>query len=318
MKSSPTDPIPAEPVSTDPAPADPAPRDQNGLTEEAFLSQYDPNAFDRPAVSVDTVVFSIDSRMQTKNYRKLDEQKLTVLLLKRNEHPHLGKWSLPGGFVGSQESLDQAALRVLRDKTGLDDVYIEQLYTFGHPHRDPRMRVISTAWLALIDRSRYRLNNTHTERIANPAWCEIDFPKEAQALRLQINNEAITIPVKTGETRNGKISAPTYTATDPSPLAFDHTALILEGLLRLRNKIDYTDIVFNLLPDRFTITHLQQICEIIGGEKLLSPAFRRKTARKITPTGEYTRERGHRPSQLYTYHNNNGSITEPEEEVPHG
>jgi len=223
------------------------------------------------------VVFSIDSRIQTQNYRKLDEQKLTVLLVKRNEHPYLGRWSLPGGFVGSQETLDQAAQRVLHDKTGLDNVYIEQLYTFGHPGRDPRMRIISVAYLALIDRSQYRLMNVDTQKITDLSWCEIDFPKN-DPLRLRIGDEEL-----------------------PSQIAFDHATLIREGLLRLRNKIDYTDIVFNLMPEQFTITHLQQIFEIIGGEKLLAPVFRRKIACKITPTGEYTQERGHRPSQLYVY-----------------
>ncbi|MDR2736142.1 MAG: NUDIX domain-containing protein [Gracilibacteraceae bacterium] len=265
-------------------------RDQNGLTEAAFLRQYDPNAFERLAVSVDTVVFSIDSRIQTENYRKLDEQKLTVLLLKRNEHPCLGKWSLPGGFVGEKETLDQAALRVLRDKTGLDDVYIEQLYTFGHPQRDPRMRIISVAYLALIDRSQYQLKNPDSQKITDLAWYEIDFPKNTPTLRLK--GEAAGEMLEVGNSPPPALG---------SPLAFDHGSLILEGLLRLRNKIDYTDIVFNLLPGKFTITHLQQIYEIIGGEKLLAPVFRRKIARKITPTGEYTQERGHRPSQLYVY-----------------
>ncbi|MCL1918599.1 MAG: NUDIX hydrolase [Peptococcaceae bacterium] len=300
---------------------------QNALSENEFLAGYNPQEFERPSVSVDTVVFSVDTRQQTENIRKLDEQKLTVLLVKRDTHPFFDKWSLPGGFVGITEPLDSAARRVLRDKTGLDELYLEQLYTFGAPNRDPRMRIISCAYLSLIDRSKHFLirqesndtqesNNTQdpinsqsqnqeqddtTETTLQTAWFEIEFSQNANTILMKSSEESLTIPVHSQTARNGKIETLSYVAATESQLAFDHATLILEGLLRLRSKVENTDIVFNLMPERFPISDLQQIYEIILGRKLLTPLFRRQIAPKIEGTGSYTQEKGHRPSQLFRY-----------------
>lgn len=123
---------------------DEPPRDKNGLTEEEFLARYDPSKFDRPSVTVDVVIFSLAD----------GEPDVRVLLVKRGGHPFLGKWALPGGFLDMNESLDDAALRELREETGLEDVCLEQLRTWGDVDRDPRMRVISVSYVALVDRSR--------------------------------------------------------------------------------------------------------------------------------------------------------------------
>ena len=277
-------------------------RDETGLTEKEFLAEYNPADWDRLSVSVDTVIFSIDSSLQNENIRKLDEQKLTVLLVKRDTHPFMGKWSLPGGFVGMSESPETAARRVLRDKTGLDHLYLEQLYTFGAPDRDPRMRIISCAYLSLIDRSKYSVGSS--DKKLQTAWFEIEFAKGAEEIILKSCDVSLNIPVKSHVVQNGKIKTDTYTAEDGSALAFDHASLILEGLLRLRGKTEYTDIVFNLMPEQFTISQLQQIYEIILGQKLLTPQFRRQIASKVAGTDSYTREKGHRPSQLFMYKGN--------------
>ena len=277
-------------------------RDEAGLTEREFLAEYNPADWGRLSVSVDTVIFSIDGSLQNENIRKLDEQKLTVLLVKRDAHPYLGKWLLPGGFVGLDESPETAARRVLCDKTGLDDIYIEQLYTFGAPDRDPRMRIISCAYLSLIDRGGYSLSNS--DKKLQTSWFEIEFGKGAQEIILKSGNESLSIPVKSHVVKNGKIETSAYTVKDGSALAFDHASLILEGILRLRGKTEYTDVVFNLMPEQFTISQLQQIYEIILGQKLLTPQFRRQIASKVTGTDIYTSEKGHRPSQLFTYRGN--------------
>lgn len=273
--------------------------DINGLTETEFLKVYNPDQFDRPSVSVDTVIFSIDSEEQKDNYRKLDEQKLTVLLVKRREHPDLGCWSLPGGFVGIREAVRAAAGRVIRDKTGLDQIYMEELSIFGDPDRDPRMRIISCAYLSLIDRSRYQLGKS--ELVMDSSWFEVDLNEHEQILHLCSGDIKLQVPYETYETENGKVAGLEYRAGNNSDLAFDHGTILLTGLLQLRRGIELSDIVFNLLPERFTITQLQQIYEIILGQKLLSPAFRRKISHKIKETGEYTSEKGHRPSQYFEY-----------------
>lgn len=273
-------------------------KDENELTESQFIKQYDPAAHERFSLSVDTVIFSVDSANTTSNYRKLDEQKLTVLLVKRVEHPYLGCWSLPGGFVRIQETLDKAAARVLKSKTGLDDLYIEQLFTFGDPDRDPRMRIVSCAYLALIDRAEFKPQQENAP-ISATEWFEIEFTETA--LRLSCSEESFDMPIEKTTEQRGKIVLERYRIAGDSSFAFDHAGIILEGLLRLRGKIGYTDIVFNMMPERFSIADLQQIYEIVLGKKLLPPAFRRTIAPKIVGTGEYTKDKGHRPSQLFTY-----------------
>lgn len=272
-------------------------KDINGLTEQEFLDKYDPTMFERLSMSVDTVIFSIDTKLQTSNYRKLDDQKLTVLLVKRNEHPFLEHWSLPGGFVGLQEAPAEAARRVLRNKTGLDDLYIEPLCTYGEPDRDPRMRIISSTYLSLLDRDKFKLQAS--SYVADSAWFEVEMTDHE--LVLCGEGQRLVIPYEKVEIRNGKIKTVEYQVTESNPLAFDHGKILLDGLMRLRHKIDDTDIVFNLLPEEFTITQLQQIYEIILGEKLLAPAFRRKIAPKLQETGRYDQEKGHRPSQYFMY-----------------
>ncbi len=271
----------------------------HNLTEEEFLQQYDPNAFDRLSLSIDTVIFSINVDPQTINYRKLDDQKLAILLVKRSDHPFLGRWALPGGFVGMQETLDEAARRILQNKTGLDDLYMEQLYTYGAPNRDPRMRIISCSYLSLIDSSKYQLHVS--ELVEDSAWFEVELIEEKGCLRISNGETTFLVKIEQKSVRKGKQIITSWQVAAESKLAFDHDAIILDGLLRLRGKIQSTDIVFNLMPELFSITQLQQIYEIILGQKLLAPAFRRKIAHTIVETGQYSQDKGHRPSQLFTY-----------------
>ena len=120
------------------------------MTEADFLDGYDPNAFPRPSVAVDLVLMTVK------------EGRLAALLQQRPNHPHKGDWALPGGFVGIEESLDDAAKRLMTTKAGLDEGWIEQLYSFGEPNRDPRMRVISVAYFALLPAAKF--NATLSQR----------------------------------------------------------------------------------------------------------------------------------------------------------
>lgn len=229
------------------------------IAEQKFLDEYDPSAFPPIAVAVDAVVFGI-SRSASDNYRKLGKQSLNILLIRRSEYPFKNKLSLPGGFVLPNETIDETAKRVLKEKTGLDEIYCEQLYTFGDINRDPRMRVISCAYIALVDAAKTRINNVE--------WVPMNV----------IKNE---------------------------DLAFDHVAIITEALKRLRGKINYTDIVFHMMPETFTISQLQEIYQTVLEKELLPAAFRRTIAHKITQTEEFTHSAGHRPSRLYKW---NGAV----------
>lgn len=213
-------------------------------------SLYDPNSFDRPSVTVDTVIFS------------LVDEKLKVLLTRRKQRPFIGVWAIPGTFVRIQESLEQAARRALSDKTGVKDVYIEQLYTFGDPDRDPRTRVITIAYFALIPFATIEQNSHPTES-------ESDW----------------------------------FSMFDLPELAFDHGEILDYALTRLRYKLEYTSVGFQLLPDVFTLTELQTAYETILGEALDKRNFRRKilSSEVLEETGRKKKDGEGRPAKLYRY-----------------
>jgi 8-oxo-dGTP diphosphatase len=200
-------------------------------------------------VAVDIVIFTIHSA------------ELRVLLVKRGIPPFAGQFAVPGGFVLENESLDQAALRELKEETGVEDVYLEQLYTFGDPDRDPRGRIISVAYFALIAADR------------SPLLAGSDAA------------EARWWPVR-----------------QLPPLAFDHDKILEYSLQRLRNKLEYTTVGFQLLPARFSLTELQEVYEAILGKKLDKRNFRRKLAllKILRPTREYRRG-GRRPAKLFEF-----------------
>ena len=138
-------------------------------TEEEFLKDYDASLYEKLSITADDIIFSIATKEQ-KNYRKLDQKVFSVLLIKRNDFPFKGCWSLPGGFVGIKETIDEAAKRILKQKTNLENIYMEQLYTYSTVDRDPRMRVISTSYIALIDRSKLK-----DKLSQDAAWFQIQY-----------------------------------------------------------------------------------------------------------------------------------------------
>lgn len=265
-------------------------------SEAEFLKDYNPKEFDSFALTCDILVFSIADEEQD-NYRKLSEKKFSILLLKRDNYPFKDKWSLPGSFVGVNESLSEAAHRILKQETNLSDIYIEQLYTFGDPARDPRMRVVSSSYLALIDKNRIK------EKIAPWAsWFNITFSEDKKNIKFTLENGLEKMKCVIAKILRDKSSDRyDYKIEAAEGLAFDHARMIAAGLTRLKNKIEYTDIVFNMMPEMFTLSELQQVYEIILGVKLLDPAFRRMIASKVEKTGKMKTGAGHRPSALFRY-----------------
>ena len=120
-------------------------------TEEEFLMNYDSNNFDKLSVTTDVLLVSVSDKKQD-NYRKTDIKAMSSLLVKRDDFPYKGKWCLPGGFLGINEDLEECPKRILEKETNLKDIFLEQLYTFGKVNRDPRMRIVSTAYMALVDK----------------------------------------------------------------------------------------------------------------------------------------------------------------------
>ncbi|OAA90115.1 NUDIX hydrolase [Clostridium coskatii] len=285
-------------------------KNKQGLTEEEFLKQYDDSIYEKPSLTVDMLIFTVMNEKK-ENYRKLPEKSLKILLVKRGDHPCIGKWALPGGFVGINESLDEAALRVLRAETNVDDIYMEQLYTWGEVDRDPRTRVISSSYMALVDSSSLSIKAGSDEEDA--AWFNVSYnllqeKKEAMEkeyiyeqivqIKLWNENEELSAKIRIIENPDGEVSRE---ITESTGIAFDHGKFIEYAISRLRNKIEYTSLAFNLMPELFTLTELQQVYEVIQGKELLAAAFRRKVASMVIETNQFTKDAGHRPSKLFRY-----------------
>ena len=289
---------------------------KNGLTEEQFLDCYDPNQYDRPSVTVDMLIFTITAKLNS-NYRKLSNKELRLLMIRRGEHPYIGQWALPGGFVRSYESLDEAAIRVLKEETNIDNVYMEQLYTWGEINRDPRTRVISASYMSLLDSS--SLNIKASQDVEEAQWFTVKCKllKENKTITdkgyiidkeylLTLNNQEVTekelsAVIKVIKTVEGKVWKIDRTVVESNGIAFDHGKIIEYGIERLRNKIEYSDIAFNLMPELFTLTELQQVYEVILDKELLKANFRRKISGMVIETEEFTKDAGHRPSKLFKY-----------------
>ncbi|WP_379152718.1 NUDIX domain-containing protein [Paenibacillus sp. sgz5001063] len=287
--------------------------DRNGLTEEQFLQGYDAGMYERPSVTVDMLIFTVMEQAQD-NYRKLSEKSLQLLLIQRGEHPFLGQWALPGGFVSVDESLEDAARRELHSETNIDNVYMEQLYTWGDVNRDPRLRVISSSYMALVDRT--ALDVQAGDDADDAGWFEIAYDvlkssrkeleggyQQDEQIRITLQKEDIVLSgvLSVSETVQGHVRRVRREIIENHGLAFDHLKMIQYAIERLRGKVEYTDIIFNLMPPLFTLSELQRVYEIILGRELLAPAFRRKIADRVTETEEFTKDAGHRPSKLYRY-----------------
>src|SRR3989344_6835749 len=203
-----------------------------------------------PSVTTDIVVFTIEN----------DE--LKVLLIKRPDDPFMGYWALPGGFILENETTQNAAVRLLKDKAGIQDVYVEQLYTFDNKKRDPRGYVMSVTYFALVPKDKIKFD--FTERTQSPQF----------------------LPVR----------------RLPN-LGFDHKEIINYARGRLQSKLEYTNVVYSLLPKEFTFNQLQKAYETILGKRLDKRNFRKKFMQLdlIKSTKKVLKATRQRPAKLYTF-----------------
>lgn len=284
--------------------------DRDGLTEREFLEKYRAENYERPSVAADMVIFTVTDEAAD-SYRKLPEKELRILLIRRGGHPFLGKWALPGGFVQPSETTEQAAARELREETGVDDVYLEQLYTFSDIGRDPRTWVMSCSYMALINSDKLELQAG--DDAADAAWFKVSYRLLREQKEMMEDGYVKTLEYElklSGEEELSAVVARTLTVKTTSTstdykivsnngLAFDHAKIIACAIERLRGKVNYTDIALHLMPELFTLTELQQVYEVILDKELLKAAFRRKVADLVAETDHYTENAGHRPSRLY-------------------
>lgn len=265
-------------------------------SEEEFLKHYDSSQFEKLSMTADILILSVSDGLQ-ENYRKLNEKLFSVLLVKRHDYPFKDQWCLPGGFVAIDESIDDAAKRVLADETNLHNIYMEQLYTFGAVDRDPRMRIVSTSYMSLIDKN--QLNEKICE---NASWFHIHVLEDENTIDITLENGEEELKIKARKVLQDRAAERyQYVIEKNETLAFDHALVLVTGMQRLKNKIEYTDIVFHMMPEYFTLGELQQVYEVILGKKLLDPAFRRIIADKVEKTTKVRTGGGHRPSALFRY-----------------
>ena len=265
-------------------------KDKNGLTEKEFLAQYDPGDYARPSVTVDMMVLA----------PKKDYSGLKILLIKRGGHPYINCWALPGGFVHEDESCYEAAGRELAEETGLKNVFMEQVYTFSKPNRDPRTRVMSVAYMAL---SPVAPRVKGGDDALEAAWFDFEFTDNL----LHIFNEdigvEITYQLSTKRFRNGNVKYANLVPVlkSKAQLAFDHVEIIVESMIKLRREIEYTDLPFSMAQKEFTLPDLQVIYELLLGHKLYKANFRIMVADRIEAVGKKEKSVvGRRQSELYT------------------
>ena len=236
--------------------------------EQAFLATYDASRYPRPSVAVDVVLLTVA------------DDELKTLLVRRTSQPQQGLWALPGTFLGIDESPEEAAARALANKAGIADVFTEQLYTFGAPGRDPRTRVLSVTYYALVEPA----------RLEAAAAARGDRDLGLFSLAVDANGHVRSVQ-------------PREASGNPLLLAFDHAEILAAAVERIRGKLDYAPIGFELLPDTFTLLELRRVHEAILGRQLNKDSFRRTVLLRglVEPTGTYTTGLGHRPAELYRF-----------------
>ena len=260
-------------------------KDKNGLTEKEFLKEYKAGDYDRPSVTVDILVLGASADLRT----------LKILLVKRDEHPYLDRWALPGGFVRRDETAFQAAQRKLSNETGLEGVYLDQIYTFTRPDRDPRTRVMTIAYLALVsDTSDDMLRGVtcaglgeDTGGVRDAAWFDLVIDQGSISFTNAERNVSIEYSIENKRFKNGRIFYENWVSSLKSKeeLAFDHIEIIIESFIKLKAEFEHTDLAFNMMGDTFTLPDLQALYELVLGKKLYKTNFRAMVAPKVDATG---------------------------------
>ena len=245
--------------------------------------------------TVELLIFGISNK-ENINIRELSKKNLSVILVKRDKEPFKDMLVLPGGYVNNNETSKDAALRILEKETSLKDVYMQQVGVYDSLNRDPRGRTVSSSYMGLIDRTILKQDLS-----SEASWFDIEVEEKEDVIKVRlINEEIISYDVKK-ITIDKKTNEYDYEIINKSELAFDHDEIIVKGIMDLRYKVNSTDIVFNLMPEEFTIGELKQVYSLLLGRELVNSAFRRVIAPMIIETGRMISSGGHRPSMLCKY-----------------
>ena len=265
-------------------------------SEKEFLASYRIDEYERPSVTADIVALMIRST-RSDNYRLNSASKLSVLLIKRGEHPFRDHWALPGGFLVPGETIEQCALRETQEETNVRPVSIMPVGVFSRPGRDPRGWIISGAFVSII--SEESVSQRGQDDAKDARWFDVEFERlegSEYLLCLTCGDVTLNARLAENEERFGRTS---FTVKESGGLAFDHAEIIAAALSALRNDAKNFDIIFDFLPEKFTLSQLQRVQETIMNISVLPANFRRKISGFVTETDEYTQGEGHRPAKLY-------------------
>lgn len=295
--------------------------------EKEFLTGYDLTKYDRPSVAADVVVFSVMKDDECEDVRRLQEKKLKILLIRRGGFPYKGSWAMPGGFCRKGEDVIDSARRELCEETGIDDAYVKLVGVYGEPGRDPRGWVISSTYMALMNGRDCRLKAGDDAQDAR--WFTVELiDASTEAAEVSGTGEEIVKDEDSRKVQNGKRyrlvlknadsdikltavlrktdisscgrSSDSYDIEECEGLAFDHARIITEAVLGLREDLKRDpDLAFDLLPERFTLTELQNVFEQIWDRELTTPNFRRKIADHVEETDHIQEGERYRPAKLF-------------------
>ena len=245
---------------------------------------YSIENYERPSVAADAVVFGIDS-IKSDDRKSLDKKKLKLLLVKRGEEPFTGKYSLPGGFLRKNETIEETAVRELKEEAGVNEPKLINLGVYSKPERDPRGWIISCCFIALTNT--VCLSTAEGSDAASAHWLDLETNTDDDGISLKLIDSEDTVL----EYSHGKF------ITDE--LAFDHAKMIVDAFVKLRDEVINHDMIFDLMPEYFSISDLQQPYEALTGIKLSPQGFRKKVIGKLVETDMFDEAAAHRTSRLY-------------------
>lgn len=264
--------------------------------EKLFLSSYRITDYDRPSVAADIAVFSMFDE-HSDSHRKDAEPRLHILLIKRGEHPFMNKWALPGGFLRATETMEECALRELKEETNLVPVSLMPIGVFSDPDRDPRGRVLSNAFASIV--SEENVSVMSGSDALNAKWFEVSFRLDQNGVfRMDLSGDEEKIHIELLETER-RFSGSKFEILLNTGLAFDHAKIIATALSAMRSEAEQYKIAFDFLPEKFTLAAYQKVQETLMGISLLTANFRRKIADLVVETDEFNEGMGHRPARLF-------------------
>ena len=299
-------------------------------SEKEYLSQYKLSDYERPSVTTDVAAFMLRSE-ETENYKRDSENRLSILLVKRGVYPFKDCWALPGGFLKPNETVEECALREITEETGVTPASLVPIGVFSEPGRDPRGWIISNAFFSVITEESVR--QVGGDDASDAQWLDIFFEQTADGeyhleLSLRdIDQKALWEKEKDGANSRSESGVDIYSGSnsndstirinavllekrtrygktifdikDSGGLAFDHAGIIAAALTALRKSVRDFDMIFDFLPEKFTLNALQKVQETIMNVSLLPANFRRKINDFVEETDEFTQGAGHRPARLY-------------------